>query len=169
MFSIVLNNLPLRWFNFPSDIELLNGSTFSQELWGSQPRKAEDRDKEQELKWKLAEAIICCVCSPHVGSSLRSIKSQSGGSEEEGLLSWSTIQPTAEYGWRRCQVGVGSCCFGKGLGEGLKATQPVRWQRMVCTGCMDSAAAQECAAEWAQPTQVHVCLPARRCWHEISL
>lgn len=39
---------------------------------------------------------------------------------------------------------------------------------MVCMGCMDSAAAQECAAEWAQPTQVHVYLPAGRCWHEIT-
>lgn len=39
---------------------------------------------------------------------------------------------------------------------------------MVCMDCMDSAAAQECAAEWAQPTQVHMCLPAGRCWHEIA-
>lgn len=34
-------------------------------------------------------------------------------------------------------------------------------------GCMDCAAAQERAAAWAQPSQVHMCLAAGSCWHEI--
>lgn len=99
----------------------------------------------------------------HLFSTCGFLKSQSGGPGGEGLLSWSRIWSTAEYGWRQSQLGVGSCCFGRGL-ERDQRHPILQDDRMVS---MDSAAAQKCAAEWAQPTQVHVCLPAGRCWHEI--
>lgn len=74
MYSIVLKSLPLKCWTSKWYWTVEPHGPFSQELWGPQPRRAQDRDKEQELKWKLAEAIVCCICCPHVGSSLRSIK-----------------------------------------------------------------------------------------------
>lgn len=159
------------WNDLTSEL-ILNCRPSPRELWGSQPKKAEDRGKEQELKRKAAEVVICCIClfSTCGLCSLTSIKKPGRSPWREG-----GDRGYSSEGWPSQQQNMAGKSHSWVWGTAVLAEpwesdqrQPSLWdERAWCAWAARILLLLRNVLSRLNACRYTCALPARRWWHEV--